>query len=233
MTYRHFLLDLDDTLLDFRASERLSFERMLASFGAGAPSPAMFADYQRENLRLWADFERGLVDKDVVKVERFRRTFALHGLAIDPVEAGRRYLDCLPETVVLIDGAIALCEALSAIGEVGIITNGIEHVQTKRIEKAGLGGWLRFVATSEACGVGKPDERFFQYAVEKFSRVSKPHTIVVGDRLDADVLGAHRFGIDSCWFNPARLAHAGNATATFEAATLHDVLRTLTTDRCG
>ncbi|GKW43637.1 hypothetical protein PEC301879_34950 [Pectobacterium carotovorum subsp. carotovorum] len=27
MKYRHFLFDLDDTLLDFKASERLSFAR--------------------------------------------------------------------------------------------------------------------------------------------------------------------------------------------------------------
>jgi len=228
MTYRHFLFDLDDTLLDFRASERLSFEQMLGSFGMHAPEARVFADYQRENHQLWTDFERGLVTKDALKVERFRRTFALHGMDIDPVEAGKRYLDCLPETVVLIDGAARLCEVLSTLGEVGIITNGIEQVQTRRIKKSGLSPWIRFVATSEACGFAKPDGRFFQYAIEKFSRVSKEETIIVGDRLDADVLGANHFGIDSYWYNPARLQGNGAAIATFEAATLGEILHALT-----
>lgn len=227
MSYRHFLLDLDDTLLDFRASERLSFERMLASFGVDAAPPGMFADYQRENLQLWADFERGAISKEALKVERFRRTFAAHELSLDPAEAGKRYLDCLPDTVVLIDGAAALCEALAALGELIIITNGIEYVQSRRIEKAGLAPWIRFVATSEACGYAKPDERFFQYAIERFSRVSKAQTIIVGDRLDADVLGANRFGIDSCWFNPQRLPREGEANATFEAASLGEIRQAL------
>lgn len=223
MRYRHFLLDLDDTLLDFRASERLSFERTVQSFGLISPDARLFADYQRENHKLWVDFERGLVSKDALKVERFQRTFSAHGLDIDPVEASRRYLDCLPETVVLIDGAIALCEALSVSGEVGIITNGIEYVQAKRIEKAGLGDWVKFVATSEACGFAKPDGRFFHYSIEKFSRISKPETIIVGDRLDADVLGANQFGIDSYWFNPGRISNDGVAVPTFEAATLGEI----------
>jgi len=230
MAYRHFLFDLDDTLLDFRASERLSFQTMLESFGAYAVSPAMFADYQRENLQLWNDFERRLITKEALKIERFRRTFAPHGIDIDPAEASTRYLECLSETVVLIDDAAMLCEALSALGEVGIITNGIEHVQVRRIEKSGLGRWIRFVATSEACGFAKPDGRFFQYAIDKFSRVSKPETIIVGDRLDADVLGANRFGIDSCWFNPGRVQSDGVAVATFEAATLAEILRALAPD---
>jgi len=227
MTYQHFLFDLDDTLLDFRAAERRSFDQMIESFGAHVTGPAMFFDYQRENTRLWNDFERALITKEALKIERFRRTFAPHGLDIDPAEASVRYLECLAETVVLVDGAATLCGALSAVGEIGIITNGIEHVQTRRIEKSGLNRWIRFVATSEACGFAKPDGRFFQYAVEKFSRVSKPRTIIVGDRLDADVLGANRFGIDSCWFNPHRLASDGAAVATFEAATLMEIHRAL------
>jgi 2-haloacid dehalogenase len=36
---------------------------------------------------------------------------------------------------------------------------------------------------------------------------SAKETIVIGDRLDADIVGANRFGIESCWFNPGRLTN--------------------------
>ncbi|MFK3647852.1 YjjG family noncanonical pyrimidine nucleotidase [Lysobacter enzymogenes] len=227
MKYRHFLFDLDDTLLDFGASERLSFATMLQSFG-GEPGPALFADYQRENAQLWTQFERGAIGKDALKVERFRRVFDLHALAIDPAAASARYLESLAETVVLVDGARALCEALAQVGEVGIITNGIEYVQSKRIGSSGLGDWIAFVSTSEACGHAKPDARFFEYAVRNFRGYDRSATVIVGDRLDADILGANRFGIDSCWYNPLRLDNPGEATPTYEVSHLDQIVARLT-----
>lgn len=223
MKYRHFLFDLDDTLLDFKASERHSFDRTLALLGLEAETAAIFPHYQRENLALWTAFEQGQVDKDWLKVERFRRAFAHGKVDADPHKASTYYLDLLPETVVLVEGAERLCERLAGIGEIGIITNGIEAVQTRRIANAGLGHWLSFVATSETCGHAKPDVRFFEYSAQKFRAFARPEAIIVGDRLDADIAGAGRFGIDSCWFNPQRAERGGDHAPTFEVAHLDEI----------
>ncbi|MFJ5510909.1 YjjG family noncanonical pyrimidine nucleotidase [Pectobacterium jejuense] len=223
MKYRHFLFDLDDTLLDFKASERLSFARTLTNLGVDIENTTLFADYQRENSQLWSEFEKGEISKDLLKVERFRRTFSLHGIDIDPHKASNLYLECLPENVVLVDGAVQICEALAEIGEVGIITNGIEHVQAKRVANSGLADWLTFVATSEACGFAKPDARFFEFSASKFSSFKKAEAIIVGDRLDADILGANLYGIDSCWFNAGGAANDSDIAPTYEAATLQAV----------
>jgi len=223
MKYRHFLLDLDETLLDFKASERQSFDRTLAMLGLEAETAAIFPHYQRENLALWTALEQGLVDKDWLKVERFRRAFAHGEVDADPHKASTHYLDLLPETVVLVEGAERLCERLAGIGEIGIITNGIEAVQTRRIANAGLGQWLSFVATSETCGHAKPDVRFFDYAARKFRAFAKPEAIIVGDRLDADIAGARGFGIDSCWFNPLRAERNGDFVPTYEVAHLDEI----------
>jgi 2-haloacid dehalogenase len=224
MKHRLFLFDLDDTLLDFRASERRSFALTLAQLGLGGNIDALFADYQAINLALWKSFEQGAVSKDFLKVERFRKAFARHGLELDPEAASRLYLDSLPDTVVLIDGAVRLCATLAAIGEVGIITNGVEHIQKRRIASSGLGDHISFVATSEACGHAKPDSRFFAYTTAMARAFASHETIIVGDRLDADILGANRFGIESCWFNPGRLANDTQALPTCEVGTLHDVV---------
>lgn len=227
MDYRLFLFDLDDTLLDFRASERLSFARTMSSLGIEDAPDTLFADYQRSNQQLWTDLERGLVDKDFLKVERFRRVFALHRLQVDAVRASHVYLEWLPQTVVLIDGAREVCEALAAHGEIGIISNGIEQVQGRRIANAGLSDLIGFVATSEACGHAKPDVRFFDYATRMATAFDKARTVIVGDRLEADILGANRFGIDSCWFNPSRRTNDGTAQPTHEVHRLHDIPRCL------
>lgn len=223
MKYRLFLLDLDDTLLDFRASERLSFKRTLASLGVPDAAEALFVDYQRINRALWTALEQGEICKDVLKIERFRRLFVLHGIDADPHRASACYLDWLPQTVVLIDGARALCDALAAQGEIGIITNGIEQVQSRRIAASGLADRISFVATSEACGHAKPDVRFFAFSTAMARQFVKSRTVIIGDRLEADVLGANRYGIDSCWFNPEQRANDGSAMPTIEVNALRDI----------
>jgi 2-haloacid dehalogenase len=227
MKHRLFLFDLDDTLLDFKASEQLSFDRTMRALGLAALPDGLFARYQAINIALWKSFEKGAVSKDFLKVERFRRTFADNGLDLDPEAASRLYLESLSDTVVLIDGARELCETLAGIGEVGIITNGVEQIQHRRIVSAGLRDHVSFVATSEACGHAKPDSRFFEYSVKMARAFTHAETVIVGDRLDADILGANRFGIESCWFNPGGLANDSEALPTFEVARLHDVVPAL------
>jgi 2-haloacid dehalogenase len=227
MRHRLFLFDLDDTLLDFKASEQLSFERTMRELGLDVVPAGLFAGYQAINLALWRAFELGTVSKDFLKVERFRRTFAANGLDLDPDSASRRYLESLADTVVLIDGARELCETLAGIGEVGIITNGIEQIQHRRIAAANLRAHVSFIATSEACGHAKPDSRFFDYTVNMARTFSHAETVIVGDRLDADILGANRFGIDSCWFNPGGVGNASEAVPTCEVARLNEVIPAL------
>ena len=227
MKHRLFLFDLDDTLLDFRASERSSFMRTMAQLDVRDKVDDLFQQYQQTNLALWRRFEHGTVTKDFLKVERFRKTFLDNGIELDPQRASDLYLESLADTVVLVDGAARLCETLAGIGEVGIITNGAHQVQHRRIASSGLAGHLSFIATSEACGFAKPDIRFFEFTSKMARSFAKDETVIVGDRLDADILGANRFGIESCWFNPGRLAYDSQARPSCEVASLHDVVASL------
>ncbi|WP_314439250.1 YjjG family noncanonical pyrimidine nucleotidase [Massilia timonae] len=227
MKHRLFLFDLDDTLLDFRASEQRSFMRTMDQLGVREQVGALFQQYQATNLALWRLFEQGAVTKDFLKVERFRKTFADNGIEIDPQRASDLYVESLADTVVLVDGAAQLCDTLAGIGEVGIITNGAHQIQHRRIASSGLQPHLSFVATSEACGFAKPDSRFFEFTSKMARSFAKHETVIVGDRLDADILGANRFGIESCWFNPGRLANDSQAIPSCEVASLHDIVASL------
>ena len=227
MKHRLFLFDLDDTLLDFKASEQLSFERTMRELGLDTVPDGLFGRYQGFNLALWKAFELGTVSKDFLKVERFRQTFGASGLDLDPQAASRLYLESLADTVVLVEGAQQLCETLAGIGEVGIITNGIEQIQHRRIAAAKLHAHVSFIATSEACGHAKPDSRFFDYTVNMARAFSHAETVIVGDRLDADILGANRFGIESCWFNPGGVRNESEALPTCEVTRLHEVIPAL------
>ncbi len=199
--YNTFLFDLDDTLLDFKASERLSFKSTLEGLGVHEPIEDLFKFYQVENDKLWLDLEKGLIEKDVLKVKRFELLFSQFKIDLDPSLASDNYLNSLPDSVALMADAVEILQWLKEYGEIGIITNGIEYVQHRRIANSPLKDLISFVCVSESCGFAKPDVRFFEYTAKHAKAFSKDTTLVIGDRYDADIVGAKNFGVDSCWFN--------------------------------
>ena len=72
MSYQLFLFDLDDTLLDFKASERLSFYRALEGAGLDQNLDDLFESYQLINHSLWQLFEAHASAEDLQQVFRPR-----------------------------------------------------------------------------------------------------------------------------------------------------------------
>ena len=228
MKYNLFLFDADDTLFDFKACERGAFARALSHHGHTDSIDELYATYGIESKALWREVELGTITKDFLKAERFRRTFVKHGVSLAPDAVGTTYLDILPETAVLIEHANELCERLSAVGQIGIITNGFEIVQTRRLQGSTLAPHVSFMVVSEQCGFTKPDVRFFEHTARLVKDFEKSRTLVIGDRLEADIAGAHAFGVDSCWFNPTgERPPAGSPRPTYEVRSLREVEKIL------
>lgn len=223
MKYNLFLFDLDDTLLDFQASEKLCFKETFLHFGILNHLEDIHKTYGVENALLWKQIEKGEIDKDFLKVERFKRTLNEHQIAISPHAVADYYLEQLPKNVVLIDGAVEICRHLKQFGQLGIITNGIEFVQRERIKNSALSSLFNFISVSEECGFAKPDIRFFEFACKKAQSFSKEKTLIIGDRIEADILGASRFGIDSCWYNPEGLDNTISVKPTFTISSLMEL----------
>ncbi len=223
MSYDLFFFDLDDTLLNFRESERLSFYRTLQDLGIHSALDEVFKDYQVINRALWSDFEQGKTSKDLLKVERFRRVFEAHKVELDPVKTSDRYLEMLPETVVLMDYAVELCQWVAARAELGIVTNGMSAVQMQRISRSAIAPYISFVSVSEECGFAKPDVRFFEYSSKRAKKFNKSSSLVVGDRLETDIQGAHDFGLDSAWFNQKKEVMSLSVKPKFEVYHLSEL----------
>jgi 2-haloacid dehalogenase len=223
MAYDLFLFDADETLFDFRASERRAFKQTLEEIGAVNGHPELFAYYQEVSLELWTGVEKGLFKKEFIRGERFNRLFAKHGIDADGEAAGHRYLELLPEKCELIDGAEEICGYLSSRGTIGIITNGFKVVQTERMKVAAISKYVMFMVVSEECGFTKPDVRFFEHTAKLVPGFSKERTLVIGDRLEADIQGAANFGVDACWFNPLGIPNGTPLKPKYEIRKLSDL----------
>jgi len=100
------------------------------------------------------------------------------------------------------EDAIPTLEALRGMGyRLGLISNAAddENVQ-ELVDKGNLRPHFEFIFSSAACGIRKPDARIFQLALDHF-KASPRNSVMVGDLLEADILGANRLGIYSIWIN--------------------------------
>lgn len=115
-------------------------------------------------------------------------------------------------------GAMAMLKQAQRLGyQLGIITNGVAKVQKSRLSESGLAPLFSSVLVSETVGVEKPDpvifERFFAT-----SEVAPERSIMIGDGLPSDIVGAHKAQLASVWYNPRRVANTSGVTPTVTVA---------------
>lgn len=82
----------------------------------------------------------------------------------------------------------------------GMITNGPSEHQREKLRVAGLEHYFSKIVVSGEIGIGKPDERIFQYALNQLG-LKPSEAIMIGDSLERDILGAERAGLQSVWIN--------------------------------
>lgn len=223
MNFDLLLFDADDTLFDFRRSERISFEKTLADQDHEGDVEGLYTSYKEFSLALWKKFEKGQIKKDQIKTKRFAQTFEAHKLEMNVDRAAEAYLNFLPENVFLVEGTLALLEKLHQKIPMGIITNGIAEVQKRRFAKSGIEEFFDFMVVSEECGHPKPHPRMFEISLDKAGAPPKERVLVIGDRLETDIKGALNFGMKSCWFNPQGNANATRFSPHFEIKSLDQI----------
>ncbi|MGQ3480223.1 YjjG family noncanonical pyrimidine nucleotidase [Paenibacillus sp. TY11] len=222
MKYEIILFDVDDTLFDFKKAESHALHNTFTQFGLSQGATKYKASYDEINSALWREAEEGHITSAQLRVERFKRLFTLHGLDFNPDAFSAAYLRYLGEGAFLIDGAVELCNELSDC-RLAIITNGIKEVQTSRIQLSPLRHVFEQVIISEEVGCQKPQAGIFDYAFTMLAISDKSKVLMVGDSLTSDIQGGNKYGIDTCWFNPAGKTNTSGIQPTYEIKSLMEL----------
>lgn len=83
--------------------------------------------------------------------------------------------------------------------KLGIFSNaGDDQDVQDLIESFGIGKYFDYVLTSAACFYRKPHPRAFEIALARWNATPQ-EAAMIGDSLDADILGANQLGITSIW----------------------------------
>lgn len=232
MNYNTLLFDVDDTLMDFGASERNAFSNAFLKYELPNGLTDYQPDYREISKGLWHNLEQGLMSVSELGVERFKRLFQKHELNINPETFNSIYLGYLGKEAHLTPRTLELFDQLSNF-RLAVITNGFTDVQHSRIKISPLCNTFEQIITSEDAGCQKPEKAIFDYTFSKLGITDKQHVLIIGDSLTSDIQGGINYGIDTCWFNPDRKENNTGITPTYEIRELTDLIKIVERDCVG
>lgn len=227
--YLDLFIDFDDTLYDTHGNAVISLRETFEAFQLGRwfPDPQVFYDaYWEANIDLWGRYSRGEITRDYLIVERFRRPLcASEELRLKNEESADAFKDrCLQLSDIfldfcankpgLVDGARELMDHLRSKGyRIHMCSNGFHEVQYKKLAACGLRDYFDTIILSEDAGANKPSPLYFDYAL-RVSGASRETTVMIGDNLQTDIIGARDAGFDTIFFNRWNVDPSGIPTHT-------------------
>jgi putative hydrolase of the HAD superfamily len=207
MKGKHLFFDLDRTLWDFETNSELTLRHLFhhLQLNQHIPEFASFLSvYQRENALLWKAYGLNQVTKNHLRNARFERTLNKFSIRDNTLveQLSDGYVDLSPKQKALHENAIQTLEELKNDGYMmHIITNGFKEVQYTKLKESGLKPFFGEVICSEEIGKNKPSLEIFQYALSKARTIPK-ESVMIGDDLEADIIGALNAGMHAIHFLP-------------------------------
>ena len=211
MKYKDLFIDFDDTLYDTYGNSVIALQETYEAYGLARyfADPQIFYDaYWQTNIDLWTQYSKGEITRDYLIVERFRRPLSV-GEGLNVTEAY-----CLEMSDCFLD----FCSS-------HMCSNGFHEVQYKKLAASGLRDYFDTIILSEDAGVNKPSPQYFDYAFQR-SGAQRATTLMIGDNLQTDIMGAMAAGLDALFFNRYP-EHEKTTVPTFVVTSLRDIMKIL------
>ncbi len=207
MKYKHLFFDLDHTLWDFDANAKLTLQDLYQTLKLEERGVDDFDRFYRQylghNTRLWARYRNGFIKQAELRVKRMQLSLLDFKIGDEVLakEMSQRFLEMLPTRNMLFPHAVEILEYLTAKNyRLHLITNGFEDVQHHKINNSKINHYFDKVVTSEGSNSLKPNKEIFDFALAA-TGAQKDESIMLGDDLEADIMGAANAGLDQVYIN--------------------------------
>ena len=221
--YTHIFFDLDKTLWDFYANSAESIKEIYEKYDLKNVLNTDFGSFNKSflfhNDQLWEEFKKGNIPKSTIRSNRFRLAIKSFGVNSNKLanEISEEYFSKIATRKTLMPHAAEVIEYLFGKYSLNIITNGFKETQVIKLKSSGLYKFFDYIIISELVGYHKPEKGIFKKAIE-MSGAKRSNSLMVGDDLGTDILGAKNSGIDQVYYNPEKIPH--NEKITFEISSL-------------
>lgn len=225
-TYRHLFFDLDHTLWDFEKNAdetlRTLFEQHQFARHGTFTVDRFVQVYSDVNLALWRLYQSKKISQRQLREIRFVRTLSKLGVPEEevPTTISDEFTDLLPLKSAVFPFTHEVLDYLKPKYRLHLITNGFNDIQAIKLASSNMTHYFENVITSEHSGHLKPDPRMFAHALQH-TGATATESLMIGDNLECDVLGAYNAGIDQVYFNPEKRRHF--AETTYEISCLSEL----------
>jgi putative hydrolase of the HAD superfamily len=207
MKYKHLFFDLDHTLWDFDANARKTLEQLHLDLNLPEKGihdfDLFYRNYLVHNEKLWAKYRNGQIRQDELRLKRMWLSLLDFKIADEALarQMNELFLQLLPTRTLLFPDTIEVLQYLRDKGYgLHLITNGFDEVQHNKLRYSGLAEFFEVVVTSECSNSLKPQKEIFEYALNK-TGAKVEESLMIGDTLDVDVVGALNVGMDAVHVN--------------------------------
>lgn len=200
-------IDVDDTMLDFRASSALAMEKACRHFQI--PFLSEYGEiFLRVNDGFWHRLEKKEITMEQLRSQRWPVVFEQCGwTGTVPDTFDAQFRREMYTSAVRADHVEQALKQLASSYPLFVISNAPLEEQISRLKTSGLDGYFQEFYVSEQLKAAKPDPLFFEKALDLCRKSLKDPTLqpqeilVIGDSWRADIAGAARFGTDALWFD--------------------------------
>ena len=196
---KYILIDLDGTLLDFNKGENYSFIDTIKEFTSYTPNDSDCLKFSEINEYYFNQYRIGNIDRPKFHELRFLKIKEYLRLDFNVIEANSFYINKLKYASYLYDDVKDNLKYLSKKYDLYVASNGMGSVQRKRIEE--ISKYFKGCFISEEVGANKPDIEFFEYVFKELNDYEKDNYLIIGDRLDTDILGGMNAKIKTMFLN--------------------------------
>lgn len=210
--YKSIFFDLDHTLWDYEGNAREMLLELHTEYKL-AEREIPFGEFHQHfkviNVELWDLYDRGLIDNEVIRTQRFLKVLARFNVADEKLNAtlSHEYLHGCPKKCNLVPYAESVLSYLSENYRLTVVTNGFEEIQHVKLMSGNITHYFDHVVTSQKAGCKKPARGIFDYALA-VNGLGCREVVMVGDNLVTDMGGARSACIDTIFYNPAALVHS-------------------------
>lgn len=220
MKYKHIFFDLDHTIWDFETNAKKTLFDIYNSNNLqslGINDFDLFVEkYSYHNHKLWDRYTKGFIKQEELRWKRIWLALLDFKIANETLsrELSQQFLQILPTKTSLFDYTIEILDYLKSKNyQLHLITNGFEVIQHSKLKNSNLTNYFDAVVTSEGSNSLKPNIEIFEYAL-KTTKANVEESIMIGDNIDADILGAKNAGLDTIHTNHLNSQITQEATHT-------------------
>lgn len=207
MTATAVLFDLDNTLYPYPPCNRAGKE------AARKTARERGYEFDREEFEEFYQTGRREVKREIPgtaasheRVLYFKYALEEYTGAPQPADAlaiGEAYWDGYLEEMQLLPDAADTLAALQDRGiDVAITTNLTTRVQLEKLDRLGITEYVDLLLTSEETGREKPGSVMFTLPLARLDRRAS-ETVMVGDSIASDIVGANAVGLETVLFDAA------------------------------